>query len=332
MKPIKALITTALLALCTISSAQGIDSVFVDCRGSFLQHGGDHYNSALAAEYFNIHAYGKIADNVSYRIRHRMNVRIDSDNPFRATDWMCINWQATDKLKLYTGKTAVMIGGYEYDAAPIDVYFYSQFCSNLMQYFAFSAGGEYELFKGQVLALQIANSPLTTGFDNKYSYNIGWIGHFAPWWNTIWSANLIDDQFGRQISYIALGNHCVWGNLAVDVDFMNRASFSQKQYFLSDVSLISKVIYTLGKWNLCGKVGYEANDSANIDSNGVAFDSTVAPGTTYLYGGCGVEYFPLGNDKIRLHLAGYLDNTSNVYTVTTGVKWRIDIYKAGNNR
>lgn len=328
MKPHKALtISALLLMICALAPAQGIDSVFVDSRGSFVQHGGDRYNSALAAEYFNIHIYGKIADNVSYRVRHRMNVRVDSDNPFRATDWMCINWQANEKLKLYTGKTAVFIGGYEYDAAPIDVYFYSQFCSNHSQFFAFSVGGEYEFTQGQVFAAQIANSPLTTGFDNLYSYNIGWVGSFAPWWHTIWSANLIDDKLGRKISYLALGNHCVWGGLAVDVDFVNRASFNQQQYFLSDFTLISKVIYSLGQWNLCAKVGYERNEARNVDSNNIAFDTTVKPGTDYLYGGCGVEYFPLGNDKIRLHLAGYLDNTSNVYTVTTGVKWRFDIFK-----
>ena len=137
----------------------------------------------------------------------------------------------------------------------------------------------------------------------------------------------MDDPRGSRIQYIALGNHCVWGPLAVDLDYFNRASSTQAQYLLSDFSLISKVIYRIGKWNLCAKVGYEHNDCSNVDENGIAFDSIVAPGTDYWYGGWGFEYFPLGNERIRLHLAGFTDNLTRGHTITTGVKWRFDIIK-----
>ena len=69
------------------------------------------------------------------------------------------------------------------------------------------------------------------------------------------------------------------------------------------------------------------NDYSNVDEDGFAYDTIVAPGTNYWYGGWGVEYFPLGNERIRLHLAGFTDNLTRGHTITTGVKWRFDIIK-----
>ena len=322
------IIASAALLICQAVSAEGVDSLFVDSRGSFKAvKAGEQHSTVLAPEYFNIHIFGTINEQFSYRVRQRLNVPIDSSNPFRATDWMCLNWRPNDKLKLYAGKTAIMIGGYEYDSAPTDVYFYSLFNNGFSQYFAFSVGGEYAVAPGQVLAVQLCNSPLTSSFNENYAYNFAWIGHFAPWWNTIWTYNIVDDPRGNKMQYIALGNHCVWGPLAVDLDIYNRADYRQANYFLSDYSIITKLIYRLGNWNLCAKLGYEHNDMDNVDENGNAFDSIVAPGTDYWYGGWGVEYFPLGNERIRLHLAGFTDNITRGYTITTGVKWRFDIIK-----
>ena len=109
-------------------------------------------------------------------------------------------------------------------------------------------------------------------------------------------------MYARKLNYLVLGNKFEFGALVVDLDLIDRASFQQKN-FLSDWSVILKAIHTLGKWNLCTKVGYERNDAANVDANGISYDLTLPDGNNYLYGGAGVEYFPLGNDKLRIHLA-----------------------------
>lgn len=302
----KALLTLALLlAFGTVASAEKIDSLFIDVRGSFLQEtSGSAYASTIAPEFFNIHLFGHITDNLSYRIRQRMNVAVDKQDPFRATDWLCLNWQVNDKLRFYAGKTAILIGGYEYDSAPIDVYFYSLFCSNLSQGFAFSVGGDYEFAPKQKIAYQISNSPLTTGYNQYYSYNLAWDGWMCDWWKTIWSFNAVENPNGRPLNFIALGNHCVWDGLAVDVDFVSHNEFDIDKY-LTNYSIISKVIYTHGKWNFCGKVGYET--VGNLE---------------YIYGGTGIEYFPLGDDRLRLHLAAFNDTLTGFTTITTGVKWK----------
>lgn len=323
----KKLVIAIIAILMTLGlKAQSVDSLYIDARGSFRQQTVEgKYSSNLAAEYLNIQMWGHITDNISYRVRQRLNVGIDKENRFSATDWMCLKWQATPKLTLYTGKTAILIGGYEYDSAPIDVYYYSQFCSNLKQCFGFSANAQYEVLPRQNVTLQICNSPLSYGFQDMYAYNLAWDGCAFPWWKTLWSFNMVEDEYGRFINYIALGNHMTFNNFFVDVDLFHRASFQQEQYFFKDYSLVTKLIWTVGDWNICTKVGYETNSLDNIDKNGIAFDTVIKPGTEYFYGGCGIEYFPLHDETIRLHLAYYRDNFDHSNNLTLGVKWRFNI-------
>ena len=115
------------LALSTFTAlGQSVDKLYIDARGSFIQSiSNDMSINTMKAEYLNVHMWGTVAPNLSFRIRQRLNVGIDTDNPFRATDWMCLNWQVNDRLKLYTGKTGILIGGYEYDSAPIDAVSYT---------------------------------------------------------------------------------------------------------------------------------------------------------------------------------------------------------------
>jgi hypothetical protein len=50
-------------------------------------------------------------------------------------------------------------------------------------------------------------------------------------------------------------------------------------------------------------------------------------GHDYFYGGAGVEYFPLGNDKLRLHIAYFRDNHDDLHNLNMGITWRFTIYK-----
>ena len=47
----------------------------------------------------------------------------------------------------------------------------------------------------------------------------------------------------------------------------------------------------------------------------------------YFYGGVGVEYFPLGNEKLRLHMAYFRDNHDDLQNLDIGITWRFNVYK-----
>ena len=306
----------------------GVDKLYLDMRAAFHQEFTDgKYDSQLIGEHLNFNIMGHITPTVDYRIRQRLNKKVfDERNMFNATDFMYINWQATPNWSITVGKQAVLIGGYEYDAAPIDVYYYSMFCNNLYQGFTFAAAVTYTFAEHQNIIAQVCNSPLSLGFQSVYAYNLAWMGQVMPWWKTIWSVNFVEDIDKKMINYIALGNHFQFGDLLFDVDVMNRASFGQRRFLFTDMSLIVKMIYSIGKWNICAKGGYEFNLAENVDSSGRPYDAVVPPGTKYWYAGCGLEFFPLGGDNLRLHLVYYRDNLINRNNIELGVTWRLGLF------
>ena len=304
-----------------------VDRLYFDMRASFHQDITDgHYNSQAIGEYLNFQMMGHITPNIDYRIRQRLNKKVfDERNMFNATDFMYVNWQATERWNFLVGKYVVLIGGYEYDAAPIDVYYYSQFCNNIYQAFTFGATVGYTFSENQQLVGQICNSPLSLGFQNIYAYNLAWHGQFTPWWKTLWSVNFVEDIDKRMVNYVALGNHFIFRDVIFDVDLMNRSGFGQRNFVLSDFSLISKIIWSVGAWNICAKAGYEKNDIGNVDSLGRPYDLVIAPGTEYIYAGCGLEWFPLGRDNLRLHGVYYWDNAARRNNIELGITWRVDV-------
>ena len=327
MKTLRLTFLLLFLVPVAASAQQYVDRLYFDMRASFHQEVCDgQYSSQVVGEHLNFQMSGHLTPKIDYRIRQRLNKKVfDERNMFNATDFMYINWQANDRWSFLAGKYEVLIGGYEYDATPIDVYYYSQFCNNLYQAFTFGAVANYRFADNQHLIAQICNSPLSLGFQNVYAYNLAWSGQFAPWWKTIWSVNFVEDMDKKMVNYIALGNHFVFGDVFFDIDVMNRSGLTQRRFLMSDYSVISKIIWSVGSWNICAKAGYEKNAIDNVDADGRAYDLVIAPGTEYLYAGCGLEWFPLKSDRLRFHGVYYWDNAERRHTFELGVTWRVDV-------
>jgi len=328
MKRIIVLIAVLLWGL-NAGAQNMVDRLYFDMRATFHQETEDGvYGSQIQGEYLNFHMMGHISPTLDYRIRQRLNKKVfDEKNMFNATDMMYLNWRASEHWSFLFGKYAVLIGGYEYDAAPIDVYYYSKFCNNLYQGFTFGGSATYHFSDTQGLMMQICNSPLSLGEPTVYAYNLAWSGQMCPWWKTLWSVNFVQDTRNKFINYISLGNHFIIGNAILDIDLMNRGWFGQPKFFFSDMTLISKFIWSIGNWNVCTKTGYEWNDAANVAPNGEAYDVVIAPGTRYFYTGCGLEWFPLGRDDVRLHAVYYADSDRNRHNFELGLTWRVDVIR-----
>ncbi len=324
-------------------SGTHVNEIWFDTRTSFHQQTeAGVYDTHFQGEYLNLHVTGQIAENLSFRVRQRLNRKIDDDNPFSATDFLWLTWKASPKWSFTAGKQPIMVGGYEIDSAPIDVYYYGAFSMRLYQYYAFGASATFSPAPGQAISAQFIPSPISPVSQNAYSYNLYWNGHIWPWWKTIWSYNLVEDELHRKMNWVILGNKFDMGKLVVDVDFIDRFGFGQKN-LLSDWSAIMKAILTLGKWNICTKIGYERNDAANIDPNWKAewdarvpathvgsYDLVLPAGNDYFYYGAGLEFFPLGNDRLRIHAAYFGDNHDDIHNFDVGITWRFWAYKRKN--
>ena len=329
MKP-KLLTIITFLVVCTLLRAQQthVDEISIDTRATFHQQTtAGVYDSHFQGDYLNLHIKGQLAENLTFRVRQRLNKKIDEKNPFNATDFLWLKWQATPQWAFTAGKQAIYIGGYEIDSAPIDVYYYGAFSNRLYQYYAFGATVTFTLAPGQNINLQFCPSPISPGTQDAYSYNLYWNGHIGKIWKTTWSYNYVEDELHRKMNWIVFGNKFELGKLVVDVDYINRAAAGQPHFFFTDWTLIGKAILTLGKWNLCTKFGYERNDAENVAPDGISYDLVLPAGNDYLYGGCGVEYFPLGNDLLRLHAVYFGDTHDRVNNFDIGITWRFNLYK-----
>ena len=304
----------------------------IDYSGEFLNSDDSNYKAGFNGKYLNIILSGTIGDKFSYAYRQRLNKANADQSFFDATDWIYLTYAPSRNWEFSGGKQVVAIGGYEYDRAPIDLYFCSEFWNNIACY-QFGVSAAYATNSGNdKILLQVCQSPFRANADNMYAYNLMWMGSHK-WYQSIWSINLIEHSPKEHIAYVALGNQFSFGNFRLQLDYMLRAS--NRSALFKDYSIMGEATYTIAnKVNIFGRLTYDVNSTT-----GAINDFCVMPNTELTRFGAGVEYYPLPkNDRsIRLHAAysyttGHNGNPDGVLLdgqsmFTVGVKWKIDIVK-----
>ena len=316
---------TLLLALATMAaSAQGIDRLGIEVRGdwqfdSAVAEPHRLNNSVFQGKFANFRIDGTIADGWSYSFRYRMN-KVQA-NPFAATDWITVNY-STDKWEFSAGKQVVAIGGYEYDRAPIDIYFASEYWQNIACYqFGASAAYKFGNSWGSKLLGQICQSPYDFNGQGLYAYNLMYVDS-----SNLSSFNMLEYAPGKFIGYLALGTREEFGPVVIECDVMDRFDFGNLSSSFSAMWDI--------KWNVNEKLNIFAHGSYDENKSEVMMDPTVRPDTSLLHMGGGVEYFPAGRKDIRFHAAtsyvfgqqgygGVLQDGDFMFQM--GVTWRINL-------
>lgn len=304
----------------------------IDYQGDYLDGNNRKQNTGFKGKYINLILFGNISDSFSYSYRQRLNKAHADATFFDATDWIYLTYTTPNKhWSLSAGKQVVGIGGYEYDRAPIDLYFCSEYWNNIACY-QFGASATYATGDGDdKLMFQVCESPFRANAHGMYAYNLMWFGSHG-WFNTIYSANMMEYMPGKYIYYLALGNEFRFGDCGkLQLDIMNRAAEGHS-FLFKDFSVMSELSFNIGeKVGVFGKATYDTNKS------GIMADYCVLPGTDITRVGAGIEFYPLpkGNRSVRLH-ANYcytfgtngngngalLDNQS---LFSVGLKWKIDI-------
>lgn len=266
----------------------------VDYQREWLDGESVKDNSGFKGKNVSLLINGEFNEHFSYNYRQRLYRGHGSESFFNATDFLYLTYRPDEHWSFSGGKQILEIGGYEYDLAPVDIYFLSEYCSNIVCYqMGVNAGYSFDGGKDQ-LRLQFCQSPFRSEGSDIYAYNLMWNGSHGCF-DSIWSLNFIEYLPGRFINYLALGNHFTFGRFSVFADFMNR-SLMDSVSFLKDFTVIGKVEYSLGeRFRVFGKASYDRND---LDREG---DWCVCPGTSIGRVGCGVEYFPLADKRVRLH-------------------------------
>ena len=306
--------------------------------------------SGLDGKFFNFEMKGSFLQDFTYRIRQRIDMTAGGSK----TDFMIVSYHPTKNWSFTAGKMPLAVGGWEYDLPPIDVYFASHFWN---EFSCYDIGSQVEFHTSDGnhdIIFQITNSTFNRydpegkfiRLPNRYTYNLIWYGRMGAF-STSYSINMMEQNKGEYINYIALGNMFDFGKLDFYVDFMNRGFFNQKDFLLGDFTVIGEVKYAFtDKFTAMVKGGYDRNKHGYYDTSGVwpvpqAFDMAVTPGVEYVFAGLGFEAYPYkGNKNVRLHglfafneLTQPTDdmmnpNSSNLsLQAQVGVTWRINFAK-----
>lgn len=307
----------ALLSAAAYAQDSELVALRVEARLDYMQEHVDDLkiidNSGFVGKYLNIRMDGNLSDSLSYSYRQRLNKPNANASFFDATDWLTLTYRFGN-WSVSAGKQVVAIGGYEYDRAPIDLYFCSEYWNNIACY-QFGASCAYAPSAGKdQIMFQICESPFrrnaaAVSNEEMLAYNLMWYGSHG-FFSTIYSLNLIEYLPGKYINYIALGNRFALGRFALELDFMNRA-MSGSGFLMNDYSIMGELSWRpVDRLNVFFRATYDCNKTA-------AGDFCVAPGTSLIRAGAGVEFYPMKNNRdLRLHMnCCYTDGRSPVRTV-----------------
>lgn len=304
-----------------------------DYQREYVRSNEVNDNSGFKGKFLNIRMDGNITDDFSYSYRQRLNKPNKDASFFDATDWIYLTY-THDNWSLSAGKQVVGIGGYEYDRAPIDLYFCSEYWNNIPCYqvgasVAYTTSSGNDKFMLQLCESPFRKDPLNVENEEMYAYNLMWYGSHGRF-NTIYSANMIEYLPGKFVNYIVLGHKLCFGDFALEFDVMNRAT-DEHTFFGKDMSVMGEL-----QWRPIEKLNLFARASYDVNKTDVASDFCVAPGTEITRVGGGVEFFPVkGSKDIRMHLNGCYTYGNNGNTAgalqpeqtifDAGITWRMNL-------
>lgn len=300
--------------------------------------GGFAHDYGFNGKYFNLAVGGEFGKGFSYFFRQRIIANKGTSSLFDNTDFLYLQWQINNQWALRAGKEALRVGGFEYDAAPIDVLFYTHFwgtihCFQLAASVIYTDKSQHNQF-----AFQVGNSPYVyyAGTGNEWrkgllAYSLYWAGSY-PHFTALYSVNMFERKRGCFVNYISLGNKIQFGNFSWYIDYMNRAiDFT---HFFADFTAVSRMDYGFKDVNVFIKAGYDQNmadEPGTLEPKEIMME----PGQRYLFYGLGVEYRPAKHKNVRVH--GYVAHAQTIDMPTNdvlgtisgnvGVTWNIDFLK-----
>lgn len=303
--------------------------------------------------YFNLLMGGNLGEKFSYFFRQRIVAQDGSVKFFDNTDFLYLNYNPTANWTIRLGKDALAVGGFEYDAPPIDVLYSTHYWDN---FYCFQLGlsGIYRTNDGKnTVIAQVSNSPFlhygaqvgrgkgSEWMSGLMAYSVYWSGSYGHF-KALYSANLFESRRGRYMGYIALGHKLAYNRWSVYLDLIHH-SVSLNDWGRNFGVVGRADFFITPGLNLFIKGSYEQNkseaDIVKFQESGEALDCLVEAGHTYSMYGLGFEWRPSFYRDVRLHgfvackQSSMTEEVSglgrrvaeNTINANLGITWNIDV-------
>ena len=178
-------------------------------------------------KYFNIMIGGDLGGHFSYYFKQRIVANPGTVTFFDNTDFLYLDYKPTQNWRIRFGKDAMALGGFEYDASPIDVYFPTNMWRNIYCFQLGASGAHISNDGNHTLIAQVTNSPYINYGDLSYdaglvSYNLYWAGNMGHF-HTLWSTSMVEYKWGYFLNMIMLGNQLTYDKWDIYFDIMHHA-------------------------------------------------------------------------------------------------------------
>lgn len=294
-----------------LAQAQNLTLAF-ETRGGIMFDDNPHFY----ADYINLCVDAGLAPGLKFVWRQRFTKPLTGSQPLNATDMVYLDYKVGD-WTFSAGKQVLHCGGFEYDAAPIDIHFSTEFYSHIECYqLGVSVArqlGDYELV-GQFCRSPYASMESAENNALK-AFNLLFRGPYGSGgWIPLYSANLFEVTPGKYSFQFSLGNRFeITRSLAFELDFIGRSAPGSLSLF-RDMSAIAYVSIIPVEW--C-----EIMVKGTFDRNDLWDNPMVERGCSNFKVGLGAYFFPLKENKtVRLHC--YYWHSSEGNFVQTGITWK----------
>ena len=221
--------------------------------------------------YFNFVIGGPIGEKFSYFFRQRIIASPGDVSLFDNTDFLYINYAPTSNWMFRFGKDALAVGGFEYDAPPINVLFSTNYWDNFYCFQPSVAAAYRSDDANHMLLLQVGNSPYVhygagLGFapgqewkSGLMSYNLfysGKVGHLK----LLHSVNMFQRPDRKYMNYIAIGHELEYEHWDIYLDLIHHAN-GLKDWGNNFAVVSCANVYFNKEFNIFVKGAYEQNRS-----------------------------------------------------------------------
>lgn len=298
-------------------------------------------NYGIHGKYINFMLGGELGGGFSYYFRQRIIAEPGVVTFFDNSDFLYFDYQPNRNWRVRFGKDAMALGGFEYDAPPIDVYFPTNLWRNIYC-FQLAASGTYITDDGNhTFIAQVSNSPYINYNQLDYdagllAYNFYWSGTIGHW-HTLWSTSMVEYRSGNYLNMMMIGNKFIFDKWDIYIDFMHHAlsidDWGKNFGFVSCANY-----YFTDRFNIFAKGMYEQNKSGEALGSSVTPGHQLAAGHTSARYGLGLEWYPSEQKNVRIHIYGcrmtdsYPDinpgitKTDATWNINIGATWTMDFY------